>query len=168
MGIILIGRLAYSHYLACKVERLAGHGVIEIHLHLVAVYRSHDADEAHSVVGHHGNLVADRQQPLLHLTVHFERGTGQFNHHIGIGQTVTVLRGERKLELLPGTEAIDVLLEFGQQVSCTEHESERILGRSRIGHTAVHGKRIAQRHKFLFSDFHFNNYYVLQPFATLS
>lgn len=156
VGIVSLGSLADTFDFALEVEGFAGHRVVEVHLHLVAVHLYNATQQLHAVVGHHRDLIADRQQTLLDFAVDGEGLAGQYDDHIGIGLAVTDLGGEREGERVTYAEACDVLFELGQQVTCSENESEGMFGRSGVGNLAFNGQRIAQRYEFFVFYFHVN------------
>ena len=151
----ILGRsLAHLDDLPRKLERLAGHRMIEVHRHAVLADRLHDADQPVALIVAHRQLVAHLEQAVLDLALDHEHLLGQFDYGIRHHVAVCFGRLETKGETAARLQSLQLLFKSRQQEAGAVYEPQRALGRNRFDDFAVDFQLVAQSHKSLFSDFH--------------
>lgn len=113
-GQFLLGGVADCEDLACEVEGLAGHGMVEVHHDAVVLDFMDFAVHYAALLVHHRYHVADCEETFLNLSVHFEDVLGQLDYHVGVVLAVAFGRSEGELKCVTGLLAGYVLLELGQ------------------------------------------------------
>ena len=121
----LVGGVAHRLHLAGEVERLAGHGVVEIHRHAVVEDIGHGALDHLPVLVHHRDHPADDQEVFPDLAVYGESLFRDGDHIFGMVFAVSLFCGQGELEGLSGFLAFHGGLELRKEHSGSVDVFER-------------------------------------------
>ena len=149
--------VAHRYDLDVEVERLAGHRVVEVHLHGLLADLLDDAHHAVALIVAHRNLRTHEEDVLGEFAVHHEYVFGQVYHGVGDQFAVTVLRLKGKRDSFADLLAQNRLFEFGEQHACSEDKFERLARTRLVCDLSVDGELVVHADHFVLFYFHNNS-----------
>ena len=146
--------IAYAYDLNLKVEYLASHRVVEVHLHGLLSYLFDSAEHTVALVVAHRYLVANEQHLLSQLAVDHKYVFGQINDSLSDHLAITVFGLEGECHLVANLFTEDSLFEFREQHTRAEDKFEGVFGVRLVSDLTVNGQLVIYRYKFVLFYFH--------------
>ena len=127
VGQFLLGSTADIGYLTLEKEIVTGHGMIEIHLDSIALNGNNLSIQASSFCIHHWNHGSNLHQAFIDLTIHLEDRRRNVHNGILHYGSVGIFAVQQELKTIAAFQAIQVLLKFGKQSTCSKKKGKGIL-----------------------------------------
>ena len=146
----LLGRFPHLFDSTLEMKRLPGHGMVEIHGHGIFLDLADQALDHLSGAIQHGNELA-RLEEFLHQAAVYHKGRlAQVDAFVGLVGAVAFLRGKGEGEGLRRLQALELLLELGQQHVGAVDIIQVVV----LHHLPVDGKFVMEQYYFILIDFH--------------
>ncbi len=147
---LLLRGLAHFFHNALEMQGFSGHGMVEIHGHGIFLDLADQALDHLSGAIQHGNELA-RLEEFLHQAAVYHKGRlAQVDAFVGLVGAVAFLRGKGEGEGLRGLQALELLLELGQQHVGAVDIIQVVV----LHHLPVDGKFVMEQYYFILIDFH--------------
>ena len=146
--------VAYAYDLNLKVEHLAGHRVVEVHLYGLLCHLTDGAEHTVALVIAHRYLIANEQHLISDLAIDHKYILGQINDSLCNHLTVAIFGLEGKSDLVANLFTEDSLFEFGKQHTRTENEFEGMFGMRLVSDLTIDGQFVIYRYEFVLFYFH--------------
>ena len=161
----LLSCLANCEDLACEAEGLAGHLMIEVHLHAVLAHFKNNTRNhcAHAV--EHRYCVAWYEKILANLAVDLECCLWKVDDAAWVYLAVTVLWRKSNVECRAWLHALDMLLELRKKAACSMYVIQWSFLSCVVYHLAVHLKFVAEFYYSVLCNFHISvqlNFYYAE------
>ena len=161
----LLSCLANCEDLACEAEGLAGHLVVEVHLHAVFANLTNNTRDHSTHAVEHRDSVAWYEKILANLAVDLERCLWKVDDAAWVNLAVTVLWRKSNVECRAWLHAFDMLLEFRKKAACSMYVIQWSFLSCVVYHLAVHLKFVAEFYYSVLCNFHISvqlNFYYAE------
>lgn len=150
----LLGSCTYRLYLACEVECLACHRMVEVHGHGLLAYSCDYTLDNLSASVEHRDHVADYKQVLTHYAVDCKGSLREVDHVTRVVCTISVLRGENEIKSLARLLALNCFLELREEHAGAMDILQRLLRACFVCDIAFYFQFVAYCYNFVLFCFH--------------